>query len=542
MSIAIRRMILEIFLLFVAIFAYYAYKLKAKMNTYWQDQGVKVPKYWPLIGNALQVHPENLFLRKRNVYDIAVEQYKEMDGEPYYGTYFTGDPSLVIKDPELFKQLLVKDFHFLVDRLGTGVKDVLRNGNFTDQIWSKQMTMADSDDWKDLRSTFSPIFTSGKMKAMVTFIEEVRKKLITQFKCLAEEDCEFELKELLSKFSMDTIASCAFGVDAKSFDGESPFVLNASNMFKRGLADLPAFMLLIIPGGSWLIKHFKIPVIKPNETKFFVEIVKQTLKQRAESNTRRNDLVDMMMDAMKNVNVEQAEDDSEDQYDKDATFHHKSSKQFDEDITLVATAMVMLVAGYDTTGTTMSYLCFELARNPDIQKRLQEDIDQVIEENNGNLPDYYGIQNIEYLDMVFHETLRRYTPIPILQRATVANYTIPNTNIKMKTGMEIFFNIAGVHNDPKHFSDPETFNPEHFSQDAKASRHPYAYAPFGHGPRNCIGMRFAMLEAKMAIVALLAKYELCVSDKTIKGKVELDPASGLSAPKDGLWIKVRERV
>ena len=143
--------------------------------------------------------------------------------------------------------------------------------------------------------------------------------------------------------------------------------------------------------------------------------------------------------------------------------------------------------------------------------------------------------------MVWNETLRRYTPLPILQRATMEDYKIPNTDVIMKKGMEIFFNVSGLHNDPKYFPEPEKFNPEHFSKESKSSRHPYAFAPFGHGPRNCIGMRFAMLEAKMAMVALLAKYDLCVSEKTIKGRVELDPSSGLSAPKDGLYIKVKAR-
>ena len=79
------------------------------------------------------------------------------------------------------------------------------------------MTSLTCDEWKEVSSTFSPIFTSGKMKAMMVFIRETSKRLVEEFGKHAEADLEFELKDVFGKFSMDTIASCAFGVDAQSF-------------------------------------------------------------------------------------------------------------------------------------------------------------------------------------------------------------------------------------------------------------------------------------------------------------------------------------
>jgi cytochrome P450 len=73
------------------------------------------------------------------------------------------------------------------------------------------------DEWKEVRSTFSPIFTSGKMKAMMVFIRETGKRLTDEVGKHAAAASEFELKDVFGKFSMDTIASCAFGVDAQSF-------------------------------------------------------------------------------------------------------------------------------------------------------------------------------------------------------------------------------------------------------------------------------------------------------------------------------------
>ena len=93
------------------------------------------------------------------------------------------------------------------------------------------MTSLIGDEWKDIRSTFSPIFTSGKMKAMMVFIEETSRRLTEEFQKHAIAGDEFELKDVFGKFSMDTLASCAFGVDAQSFSssGNNLHLINNNN-------------------------------------------------------------------------------------------------------------------------------------------------------------------------------------------------------------------------------------------------------------------------------------------------------------------------
>ena len=98
----------------------------------------------------------------------------------------------------------------------------------------------------------------------------------------------------------------------------------------------------------------------------------------------------------------------------------------------------------------------------------------------------------------------------------------------------------GIHMDRRYYETPETFNPEHFTKEAKASRHPYAYLAFGHGPRNCIGMRFALLEAKMGIIAVLRKYTIKKCPET-PTTITRDPASFLSVANEALFVKMEER-
>jgi len=148
-----------------------------------------------------------------------------------------------------------------------------------DMVWCYQMASAPGDEWKLVRSTFSPIFTSGKLKSMLPIIEVVANKLVSCF----EKDVgkEVELKDKFGKFSMDVIASAAFGVDAGSFrdddkGGTSPFLVNAGNLFKRNTWDTMKFFIVLIPWLGWRILHaIGMPLSKQKETEFFIHIIEE---------------------------------------------------------------------------------------------------------------------------------------------------------------------------------------------------------------------------------------------------------------------------
>lgn len=285
------------------------------------------------------------------------------------------------------------------------------------------------EEWKELRSTFSPIFTSGKMKAMTEFIAETSRRLVRSFDKDFEAGQEVDLRSRFNKFSMDTISSCAFGIDAQSFaDEDSKFVFYARDIFRRNMTDFAKFIAAMIPGVRHMMGFLGISAFKPEPTLFFYDVVKRTVEHRIETKERRNDLIDLMIDAMKDPEAVAAAAEAEDldQFEKDAQLvgHKAKKKEFDL-ISLVATAIIMLVAGYDTTGNTLGILAWVLATNPDIQRRLQEEVDEATEANGGQLPDYKATLEMEYLEMVLQETLRRYSPIAILQRVCNEDWDVP---------------------------------------------------------------------------------------------------------------------
>ena len=86
--------------------------------------------------------------------------------------------------------------------------------------------------------------------------------------------------------------------------------------------------------------------------------------------------------------------------------------------------------------------------------------------------------------------------------------------IKIPEGLIIVIPTYSIHRDPSIYPDPDKFDPERFSPAAKQSRNPYAYLPFGHGPHNCIGMRFAQMEMRLVLARMLKKYRLEVAPDT----------------------------
>lgn len=89
--------------------------------------------------------------------------------------------------------------------------------------------------------------------------------------------------------------------------------------------------------------------------------------------------------------------------------------------------------------------------------------------------------------MVISETLRKYPPLPVLDRVATEDYKIPDSNLVLKKGTPIMVPMLGLHYDPEYFQNPEIYDPERFSEANKKSILPCTYLPFGEGPHNCIG-------------------------------------------------------
>jgi len=180
-----------------------------------------------------------------------------------------------------------------------------------------------------------------------------------------------------------------------------------------------------------------------------------------------------------------------------------------------------VIAGYETTSTTLGYISYVLATHPDVQQKLQEHIDAYFDsQTEDDMPSYDTVSQMDYLDMFIRETLRIYPIAPIaVNRQSTEEFYIKDIG-RIPAGTRIAVDMYSLHFNPDLWGpvDPHTFYPERFA----TKRHPMAWIPFGAGPRNCVGMRFALMEIKMALVRLLKTYSVVdCGDKTHKSCEQL---------------------
>ncbi|GFX11724.1 cytochrome P450 3A21 [Trichonephila clavipes] len=197
---------------------------------------------------------------------------------------------------------------------------------------------------------------------------------------------------------------------------------------------------------------------------------------------------------------------------------------------LVAQCVIFFLAGYDTTASTLSFASYLLALNPECQEKLHDEIVEAVNNANGVLT-YEAVQNMKYLDNVISETLRLLPPAVRLERQAVGDYKLGDTGITIPKGMIVTIPAYAMHRDPNYFPDPEKFDPDRFTPEERVKRDPYVYIPFGAGPRNCVGMRFALMEVKVCLAHVIATFKIRRCSKT-KVPLEFLIGAGLMQPKE----------
>ena len=195
------------------------------------------------------------------------------------------------------------------------------------------------------------------------------------------------------------------------------------------------------------------------------------------------------------------------------------------------TIVVFLLVGYETTATTLTFASYELATNPSVQQKLYEEVNKYFESNNNDI-NYEELAKMPFLDAVICETLRRHSPAPRTTRVLTDDneYKLGETGITIERGQQIDIQIAAIHHCPDYYPDPYKFNPDRFLPENRHKLVPYTYLPFGAGPRNCIGMRFALLEAKISLAYIIKRFKFVATANT-DIPIEYNKNIGLLSPK-----------
>ncbi|KPI99687.1 Cytochrome P450 6B4 [Papilio xuthus] len=421
-------------------------------------------------------------------------------------------PCLLLRDLDVIKHVMVKDFDQFVDRGIAFSKEGLGLNFFN----------ADTDTWKVLRNRFTPLFTSGKLKNMLYLMTERGDTFLDYVENLRSKKSELPIHVLVQKFTMATISACAFGLD---LDEDMYKTLNKIDK----MIFTPKFSLeldMMYPGILLKLNNSIFPKFLKS---FFINLVTTVINQRGGKPTNRKDFMDLLLELRQKKTIEGSKGSVDDKV---------RSLELTDDI-LAAQAFVFYAAGYETSASTMSYLFYELAKHPKIQDKVIAEIDEVLKRYNGEIT-YDCLNEMTYLQQVFDETLRKYPIVDPLQRNADMDYVVPGTNTIIIKGQTVLVSVLGIHRDPQYYPNPDKFDPERFNADNKKDRHTCAYLPFGTGPRNCIGMRFAKVQSQVCIVKFLSRYRV-EPTKNTPTEVKFDPMRVVLFPIGGIELNILRR-
>lgn len=497
-------------LLFIGAHLYYYRKF-----TYWSRRNVKNPRPLPFVGNLLSL----VMFPYQSLSSEWLRKYGKV-----YGFYSGSNPQLVIADAKVVKQICIKDF------------DKFPNHNFftVPNKYQRSFLIVQKDDhWRSMRAIISPTFTSGRMKIMYKILSQCADDLVElihgQLRDEKNQDWTIiNSRAAAGSLSMGSAVGSFYGIKLNDEGADNP--LSKRNFSRRSHEALSPsfvrfFLLALVP--TELLKLFGIPEFSPKKFDFFFDKAKSIVGRRLKSKERHNDYLQLLLEARADSDLEEFDVERHpDHYtlnNNEIDDQRASNTTADSKIKLTEweiacqVVMLMLVAT-ETTASLMSHVIFLLAHHKDIQQRLYGELAGIRRRDGDTgrmLFEYEDVATHQYLDCVISEVLRLMPPALRVDRRANQDYIIEAYGILVQKDMIVYIDLQGLHQNPEYWPEPDLFQPERFSAENKHKIVPGSYAPFGIGPRACIGFRFALTEAKVAIAKLVSEFEFEPAEGTV---------------------------
>ncbi|KAI5706186.1 hypothetical protein M8J76_004777 [Diaphorina citri] len=474
------------------------YKWSTRNLNYWKIRKIPHIKSAPVVGNYWE-----LLLGKVNVAEKYREFYHQMKDVKYFGILIGTYPALLIKDPKLIMRILVKDFRYFYDR-GFHVSD--------SDVLGTNLFFLRNPKWKLLRNKTVSVFSSAKLKSSFDILDKCLDDLIDYLNENAHKK-EWPTRQLMGDAMTDIVCKAICGLEIHSIKNPSREHVAMQNMaFASSFRGFARNTINFI--SPYLAK--KVHIFPRILHTYFDDLTWKTIEMRKEKNIRRSDLLQLLLEVYEQEQMLPAE-------------NRVLSREL-----FVSNIFIMILAGYETSTTTSSLTLHELAHHPDIQDKVRQEIKQVTRESGGKIT-YDSLKKMKFLDQVLSETLRIYPLANMIFRECMEEYNIPGTDHVIEKGVFVQLPTLALHTDPALWKDPETYNPDRFSEENSASIIPGSYLPFGDGPRICIGKRFALLQLKLVLSKILLHYEVSPCEKTRRHN-PLTKNSLLSVPEGVFWL------
>nr|AQM57046.1 cytochrome P450 CYP6CW4 [Sogatella furcifera] len=529
---------------------YLAHIYVLKSQNYWKDKGV------PYIAISLTEFITNILLSDVNVSHSLLKVYKALEGHRFGGFFQIITPFLMVRDPELIGDILIKNFGNFQDRFPPINEEL--------DLMSGSLVCMTGERWRSLRYKLMPTFTSRKLKKMFPEMVTCSNAIMEHLSTLPHGEA-VQINDITFKYIISVIGRVAFGLQI-DYDNSKEQINNvifdmSRRFLKPSLFQVLKFYLRTIYPRFTVALGLKLTGSDMNE--FFRSLVTDTIKHRqAEDITRsrsnrnlreRNDFLQLLMNLRSDNGSSTKEVPSNTRSKEEVASNTRSKKEVasnnsreqesmtrsadieerldaddqslinqmenianngktikDIELTdhiMTSNTFVFISTGSDTTATILNFALYELAANLRVQDKLIEEIDTIFSNQDFT---YEAIRDMKYMDNVFSETLRKYPTAANIMRSCTENYQIPGTDVVLEKGALVVVPVFGIHMDPKYYPEPERFIPERFDNEIPKN----AYLAFGLGPRLCIARNLALMEMKVFLARFLMEYSVKLSSKT----------------------------
>ncbi|CAH1101564.1 unnamed protein product [Psylliodes chrysocephalus] len=494
-----QNIILDLLGIFVAIIAIFAANHLWTLG-YWKRRGVPGPGGICLFGSI-----KDVVLMKKTMECFFRDLYSEYKskGERYIGCYLFGSPIFIPIHIDVIKEVLNTHDHF--DSHGFYFN---KNQAITTNVFSLAGTR-----WKEVRAKLTPTFTPAKIKMAYNSLLDCKLDLEVLLDN-ASKNNPVNISDILIRFTTDVIGSSAFGLEIgsmKDSNKASDFVINGNKVLEPSIQNLIRLILPFIVNHD-ILRALNFNGFNPCINDFYVNTTLSTIKHREEKNIVRNDFMDLLIQL-------------------------KNSKNEHKRLTIseiIGQSFVFYIAGFETSASSTTFAIFELSQHQNIQDKLRQEINLVLNKY-GNQITYEAVQEMVYLDQVVYESLRMYPPAPFLVRLCNKDYKVVGTDLLIEKGTSVFIPSSGIQYDPEYYPNPDKFDPERFNAENRKKIPSYSWLPFGEGPRVCLGMRFGILQIKIALITLIQNFKFSLNKKTTL-PLKLSRSVFLMKSEEGIYI------
>lgn len=332
------------------------------------------------------------FSGKKHPGEVVTDIYNRAKAEKHrhIGAFVATAPVYIPVDPEIIKHIVQKDFNCFPDR------DSYVNER--DDPLSANLLMLNGEKWKYTRQKLTPTFTSGQIKMMFQTILECGKNLEMFLEQRAETNEPMDIKDVLARFTTDTIVSCGFGLECDTLkDPDSDFRKHGRLVFNETLLQHLKMLLGRIAPHKFL--NFIGFCQTPKEpAEFFLKIIEDTVHYRETNNVRRKDFMDLLLQ-LKNQGELQENEKTTNGNDLNNNNSSSNGKIVAAKLTmneLAAQCFIFFLAGFETSSTTMNFALYELVQNQELQDKVREEIRTVLERHGGQIS-YEAVQEMQLL-------------------------------------------------------------------------------------------------------------------------------------------------